>query len=506
LSLVLLTACSFGAESNAPPPPAEPSTSPPPAPAAAPPLDGAPDGSELTEELGVFVAEHGTDDGDGSRTRPLRSIQKGIDMAKAAGKRVYVCAGEYREALVLADGLPLVGDLACSDSTWTTGDARARIVAPTSPAVRANAIATPTRLEGFEITAPDATAPGTSSIALLANDSPGLTIARSRLVAGRGADGKAGTNGVQLEKLGVVNPGNGELASLYACGKLTNCDPSLPGAFPRHNGGVGGQLQCAGAAGHDPGAGGAGGSGGTWEWANGGWTAYANNFPKYGTTIGLAPPNVGVAGAPGTSGKSGSGGTFTKDGFVASDGTAGTDGQPGAGGKGGDGVYPGTQAPANFSDVYVGNGGGGGGAGGCPGLAGAPGTGGGASVGALLWNSPVAFVASELVSGRGGAGGMGTFGSEALAGETGGIGYAAAAVGGRGGDGGQAGVSGSGAGGPSFAIAHSGTKPQLDADTKLTAGDGGSGVSDQYHQTDLGTPKRILAAPAGKSEALHPLP
>ena len=55
---------------------------------------------------------------------PCRTIGRAMDMAKAAGKRVYVCAGSYPEQLVVGssrDGVNVYGALDCA--TWSYGAA-----------------------------------------------------------------------------------------------------------------------------------------------------------------------------------------------------------------------------------------------------------------------------------------------------------------------------------------------------------------------------------------------
>ena len=155
----------------------EPATADPTAPARenaaadapkAPPVGGTPSASELTDELGVFVSTGGAPNAEGTRARPLASIQAGIDLAKRVGKRVYVCSGTFKETLTLADSISVIGGLDCAAGEWRIGTSRTRIESPSSPAVRAADITSATRLEGFEITTPNATQPSASSIGLFA--------------------------------------------------------------------------------------------------------------------------------------------------------------------------------------------------------------------------------------------------------------------------------------------------------------------------------------------------
>src|SRR2546428_12502933 len=53
----------------------------------------------ITEGVGVFVSSSfGSAQGDGSRAKPLASIQAGIELARTTKKRVYVCAETFAEA------------------------------------------------------------------------------------------------------------------------------------------------------------------------------------------------------------------------------------------------------------------------------------------------------------------------------------------------------------------------------------------------------------------------
>src|SRR5579859_5966628 len=51
------------------------------------------EGCVVAEAYGIFVSPAGSDGSAGTRSAPLATIGHGMDVAKAAGKRVYVCAG-----------------------------------------------------------------------------------------------------------------------------------------------------------------------------------------------------------------------------------------------------------------------------------------------------------------------------------------------------------------------------------------------------------------------------
>jgi len=502
----LVPACGAFGTDDAPPAPAAPGPDGGDAPKAKQ-VEGTPDTSDINETLGVFVAPRGSASGEGSRERPLLSLQAAIDLGKKLGKRVYVCTGIYREALTLADSISVIGGLDCSGPLWKPGAAKSRIQSPSSPAVSAKDIASATRLEGLEIVAPNATEPSASSIGIHAVRSSGLVIASSKISAGNGANGTNGTTGIQLVQQGSINGGNSIPAA--KCVRNVTCtkfDPSLPWSAP---GASGGTSVCAGAPDHNGLPGGTGGTGGLYtlssDFVNYRWDVLA------GATPGEAKP-----GTPGTNGTdapvASSLGSLGEDGFVPITGGAGTDGAPGNGGRGGQG---GQQQPdyglpppsgVRFGDAYRGTSGDGGGAGGCPGLAGAPGTGGGGSIALALVDSPLVLDGAELLSARGGTAGRGAFGSDPTAGGLPGVGWSAdpSFAGRPGGRGGLAGVSTNGVSGPSLGIIHAGPGPKIKGSTKIVPGTGGASIDAQV-RTVLGTTKTIPATAAGLSKEVHAL-
>ncbi|HSO37787.1 MAG TPA: hypothetical protein VLT33_34910, partial [Labilithrix sp.] len=235
-------------------------------------VDGTPDASEITEELGVFVAARGRDGNPGDRQNPLLTIQAGIERGKKLGKRVYVCSGTYREALTLSDSIAIIGGLSCDLPTWKAGGAPSRIESPTSPALSAKDITTTTRLEGLDVVAPNASEPSASSIGLLADRAPGLVIVSSKITAGNGARGIDGASGIQLAPAASVAGLPSVVPFKCVAGggggggvMLGTCSLGVGGWIkpPKGAGAVPGT--CVGAPGHDGGAGGAGGAGGLWE-------------------------------------------------------------------------------------------------------------------------------------------------------------------------------------------------------------------------------------------------
>ena len=470
----------------------------------APPVPGKPQTSDLVESLGVFVTNAGSATPDGTRARPYPSIQQGIDAAKKVGKRVYVCAGSYPEALVLADSISVIGGLDCSKPEWVVGapDARSKVVSPTSPAITARAITSATKISGLDVVAPNATEPGSSSIGVFADNSPALVVASSSITAGDGAKGTNGAEGTQLNQT-AMHDGVPSI-DWVECSPATCKKVGI--GYEKVMGAAGAISNCGGLPSQDGERGGDGGSGGLWVARQPDGVTYV--WQIYGAANGpdVGGPGTSAVGTPGTNGPPAAQvGSLSSTGYAPADGNPGTDGQPGRGGAGGAGTSP-SLAPslATYTKIYRGISGAGGGGGGCPGLSGKPGTGGGASIALALVESAIVIEETKLVSGAGGAAGLGAFGSAPRRGGSPGYGPYPAQASGNGGNGGVAGTSSNGSAGPSFAIAHVGGAPTLDNASKTEAGRGGAGVPARTKtENGVGTPTSIAATPDGLSEAIH---
>lgn len=409
---------------------------------------------EVTEQFGIFVAANGAPGAAGTRAAPVSTISEGITMAKAAKKRVYVCAGTYTEALELLPGVSIVGNMDCATdpAKWTISQANALVASPTSPAITARNITVPTRIDGLDVIAPAGTDAEPSSIGLLAVDSTGLTFVGGRIEAQRGANGK---NAVAPEGFTMRvdrNPGGGVFpgacltgpAGTSPCSEATFTGMAaalnIGRAYPQNGVGQGGKISCllGGTAFFDS----TGGNGGMGR--------------VVGASAEVRAPGAGTPGTPNTTpaqpagGSSSSGGAFTADGFGPGGGEKGNQVVvTSAAGSGG----PGQSDNPTTNSYTIGSSGAGGGAGGCPGRAADGGGGGGASVAVLSTRSPLRLEKMTLKSGAGGNGGEGSFGAPATAGQ------AAIENGMSGANGVSAGPSGHGAGGPSIAIVHDGTAP-----------------------------------------------
>ena len=459
------------------------------------------DACVIDEASGVFVsAQTGSVSGDGSRLKPLATIGAAIITATSTKKRVYVCEGSYAESVVLANGVAMFGGFDCTTWSWNA-NGRAKIASPTSPAMRASAIALDTRVEGFDVVAPAGTPSASSSIGFIAVNSPAVRFIHGSITAGAGFAGVAGVDATQLTN-GPWIDGDANVDDIV-CGGSVMCET----AHAFRSGGV---NACVGKQGFKGGDGGGGGSGGIFTrnpisgfsvvaaQTSGGATVATSTTAAGGTGSSATQP--GSAGGAGASGGNGAPiGTFSASGYTPSDGSAAVDGTPGQGGGGGAGYG----VPSSRFNNYVsgakvyGIPGSGGGAGGCPGLAGTPGTGGGASVALVAVDSPMRLEDSKLTASTGGDGGAAGISTVGTAGGTRGgnasissFGYANF-LGANGGSGGNGGLAGQGAGGPSIGFAYHGTAPTLLATTVKNAA-GGKGAPSK--NTPAGT---IIGAPDG---------
>jgi hypothetical protein len=427
---------------------------------------------------GVFVSlTKGNDtSGTGKLSAPYKTIGKGLSQGVKDSKRVYVCddGTGYAESLTIEaqlDGLSVLGGYDCT--TWIRADgARTKVHPVTGVPLTVKGLTDGLTLESFELDAPDATGAGGSSIGVVVDTAMKVVFRETKVVAGKGAAGQAGVDGVK----GVDGPaaGNGQKGS----------DAFCPGGVT---------LQPGGAWGSNSSCNSHGGTGGPSQNADG--FAGSAGDPRANVT----PANVNNRGSEGSTGEDGkkgsdgddgmSGTAITSQGFFlqtgytpAPPGGSGTDGFVAQGGGGG--------GASNATSLCIGASGGAGGMGGCGGKLGTGGSGGGASVALLVWSSAVTLDHCELISASGGAGGKGGNGGPGGLGKDGAEGGAAYAgdagapvgKGGHGGPGGNGGPGGSGAGGnggPSYAIVYKGaaapTKSNMTSLTQGTGGDPGAG-------------------------------
>jgi hypothetical protein len=473
-----------------------------------PPID---ESCVITETYGVFVSPSGSDANSGTRAAPVQTIGHGMDLAKAAGKRVYVCTGSFAEQLTVGasrDGVSVYGALDCA--TWSYGTANKVVVAPTETgyALELEGLQTGATFEDVEFDAqgsPSGSA-GESSIAVFASGSQNVALERVTLVAGNATDGASGASPAPTSEAGAGTNNwygtppdyselNGASAGDAGGASMTTCECADQSSS---TGGAGGgprniPTPTAGLPSYGDAGAGAGG-------------ANAVSCAGGGTAQNGADAPMNAADTP-----SMTLGACSAAGWLPATGVAGADGKPGQGGGGG--------GNGRLSDGP----GGGGACGGCGGAGGQPGAGGGSSIALLVYQSSVTLtdcVVTALTAGNGGDGGSGETGQAGgspgdPSGAGVGIGCPGGAAGaGAGGNGGQGGP-----GGTSLGIAYSGTPPTIDGAvvsqaatyagiTSGNTGSGGAGGSKGAAASLSTGPAGVAGASGtnGVAAAIGPLP
>jgi hypothetical protein len=441
----------------------------------------------VSDKYAVFVSK-GALNGTGSKESPVGTIAAGLAAARTAGlKRVIVCNATYPENVAIANAqgaVSIYGGFSCPVASnvdagpageWTYNAAVHAVVAPlTGSALTVTGATNKVVISDVDLTAADATVPGTSSIGAIVATSTDVTLLRVKVTAGNGAKGTDVTVAGMVGADGPdpANPKAGEPAVSAAKDAVCSADATTQ---------VGATWANATACNSRGGAGGTAIAGVAASGGNG--TAGQPMVNLVDMSIGTGGPGGPVAnsmlggmdgsgGLPGAPGSAASAlGTFSDTGFTSASGSPGADGYTGQGGGGG-GASAGASGCAGAS-------GGVGGMGGCGGLHAAAGTGGGASIALLSWSSGVVLNTVQLVAatgGDGGRGGNGGQGGNGQGGTLGGVGVGpivAGGGGGRGGNGGDGGAGSGGTGGPSFALASHGTKPTEIGQITATAVAGG---------------------------------
>jgi hypothetical protein len=410
----------------------------------------------LDEAYGVFVSPAGADTNPGTRAAPLRTIGHGMDVAKAAGKRVYVCEGSFDEPLTVSaarDGIGVYGALDCT--TWSYGAAHRVVVAPSRPGfvLALTGLQTGATFEDVEFDAQGAPpgSAGASSVAVFAFSSRNVDFHRVTMVAGSATDGSPGVSpagasvdgGAAASNWAGTPPDYAELNGLAgsdaggAPARTCTCADQSSSTGGAGGGPLNVPTPTAGSPSYGDGGAGAGGLN----------AAVCGNGGSPSANGGDAPPNA--ADAPSTSL-----GTCSANGWTPGSSVAGSDGRPGQGGGGG-------------GNGRLSNGSGGGGAcGGCGGAGGKPGLGGGSSMALLACESNVTLTACVLTAqaaGRGGAGGNGEAGQAGGSpGSPSGAGVGVGCPGGAGGAGAGGNGGQGGPGGLSVGIGYAGAPPTLD--------------------------------------------
>jgi uncharacterized membrane protein YgcG len=395
----------------------------------------------IDDAFGFFVSLAGSDANPGSKSAPVRSIGHGMDLAKAAAKRVYICAGSYPEQLTVSssrDGVNVYGALDCA--AWTYGAANKVVVAPALAGytLEIQGVQTGMTFEDIEFDAQGAANGGESSIAVFASGSQNVALHRVTMVAGNGTDGMPGPPQGPSDWYGIP-PNYLELNGMSAgdAGGAPSTTCTCPDQASSTGGAGGGPMNIPTPAAGEPSYGDAGAGVGGMN---------AVSCGSGGTAQNGANAPAPLADMPSTSF-----GACSATGWTPGVGVSGANGKPGQGGGGG-------------GNGTLSSGSGGSGAcGGCGGWGGKGGAGGGSSVALLSYQSNVTLLSCLLTAGAGGNGGAG---GAAETGQAGGImggngnlggcpgGAGGASAGGNGGQGGP--------GGLSLGIGYVGTPPTID--------------------------------------------
>ena len=414
------------------------------------------DGCYAVEGTGLFVDATALGDAaaaDGSPKSPYHRISDAIAaMSGAEPKgqgRIYVCGSgkNYDETVTVTAGLAtdvaIYGNLSCNTWAWTQS---AGVLVKPSAGGYALSIAGATKkiaIHDVSFESPtamgyDGTGAGNSSIAAFLSNATDVTFVRASFKAGAGAGGKSpmaqpdwSPASAPVGNIGTAGAGG---AAQPASGSF-----SCPGTSGSTKGGAGG----------DPSTGGSPGGPGTLPVFPAGFNGGAGQVGPPCTNGGDGSYGPGGKTVAGASGSGGAVGVLTASGWSPGNGLVGGTGTAAQGGGGGGGGSAG--------------GGGGGGQGGCGGTGGSPGTGSGASIGLLVFQSPVKLVSCTVSVTAGATGGAGGKGQNGQLGGTRGVGGGTNGCnGGGGGTGGSGGGGGGGGGGTSVGIGYLGPAPTID--------------------------------------------
>ncbi|XXS89013.1 hypothetical protein WMF17_38920 [Sorangium sp. So ce362] len=404
----------------------------------------------LDDGCGVFVAGaygFGDDGNPGTKAKPVFTVERAVELARAGRGRVFVCNDGFRLHQVrLPSGVDLLGGFDCRK--WVRSDLPKRSSFFHDPV--------PTPMVIIEPAGPEdrGAADGVSTLAdlyiqawgptgVLAQSNTVVEILRSEISVSNGSGGADGEEWPSRLPDGPDGNFGGDACSATRVAggpaSVNRCENGLTSV-----GGKGGDgLSDSAEDGGD------------------GEPAYAS--PSRGgigerDNVSCSIGFTGGPGAPGTQGAPGKGiGRLTETGWEGDTGGEGTWGTPGQGGGGGGGRWGGLALCGVASKG--GPGGGSGGAGGCGGRGGRGGAAGLPSIGVVALHARVTVRDTKITAddaGWGGDGGEPQDGGRGGRGAPGGVlaDELAACFGGRGGQGGPGGYGGPGRGGDSIGIAY----------------------------------------------------
>ncbi|MGK4000864.1 hypothetical protein [Sorangium sp. So ce1024] len=405
----------------------------------------------LDDGCGVFVAGElgGGDDGNpGTKAKPVFTIERGIELARAGRGRVFVCNDGFPvNQIWLPSGVDLRGGFDCRK--WVRSQERNRttlshraVFAPVVTVEPAGPKDSGTA-DGVSTLA-DLYVRGWGPVGVLVQSNTAVEILRSEIHGSYGLSGSRGKDWEYRQPYGPDGMFGGDACSA----NIVAGGPAVVNRCESGHTSVGGK----GGDGRPDSAedGGDGEPAAAWPPGSGGIGEQDN--------VGCESGSDGGPGAPGTAGAPGKGiGRLTETGWEGDTGGEGSWGTPGKGGGGGGGRRGGL-AMCGVA-TKGGPGGGSGGAGGCGGRGGRGGGNGQPSIGVLALHARVTVRDSKITTALGGDGGDGGPPQEGGLGGRGAPGGALgdgfhSCVGGRGGQGGPGGYGGPGRGGDSIGVAY----------------------------------------------------
>ncbi|WP_437721635.1 hypothetical protein [Sorangium sp. So ce861] len=412
----------------------------------------------LEDGCGVFVAGvfgSGDDANPGTREKPLRTLQRGIELARTGRGRVFACYDGFFGPITLPSGVDLLGGYDCING-WVRLAGVRTIVQHDEVSRRHEFVLTVEPASAGDSGAADGISTiadvdffAQSPIAIMVRSDTAVDLTRSWIRSYYGIGGELGEEWPGLNRApdGAHGKYGGDACSAETVAGgpaiVNPCDGGLPSVSGKGGDGLPGGAEDGGDGAPRPmsapaysGGGGAGDPPGT--------GCHNGHFGSYGT--------------PGTAGAAGKGiGHITETGWEGDRGGDGTRGMPGQGGGGGGGRRGGLSGCGVAS--RGGAGGGSGGAGGCGGRGGRGGGNGHPSIGIVALHARLAvrdITIETNDAGPGGDGGRPEQGGRPGRGAPGGaVGDGTyGCEGGNGGDGGDGGYGGPGRGADSIGIAY----------------------------------------------------
>ena len=190
----------------------------------------------VDDGVGIFVDGARGDDGNaGTKGAPKKTVNAALS-AVGGKPRVYVCAGEYVEAVKVTSGVSLYGGFACG--AWTYTGNKAKVTSPAGGyALEIANVASAVTVADMALEAGPGSASTPSSVAVFAHGAAGVTFLRASLTAHAGAPGAQGDTGAT----GIADKAlDGDSANNTTPGALKTCTCSSGASTTGGNGGAAG--------------------------------------------------------------------------------------------------------------------------------------------------------------------------------------------------------------------------------------------------------------------------